>query len=200
MSDEFVSRCVPRHAASALLINLPNLVTFSRVVLTGVVVVEIFHAQWRLAFWMSIVAGSTDLLDGFLARIMNVRSRTGAYFDPIADKLLLSATFLALGIVRALPWWMVALVFGRDLFILGMAVWGYLFTTIREFPPSIWGKLSTFAQIIAALAVMNHHGGSAISDQPFLWIMMVTTAWSGVHYGWRGWTMLKTVRTTERVG
>jgi cardiolipin synthase len=178
------------------LINLPNLVTFSRVVLTAVVVMEIFHAQWRLAFWMSIVAGSTDLLDGFLARIMHLRSTTGAYFDPIADKLLLSATFLALGIVHALPWWMVVLVFGRDLFILGMAVWGYLFTTVREFPPSMWGKLSTFAQIIAALAVMNHLAGSGISERPFLWIMVAATAWSGIHYGWRGWNKLKAVRVT----
>lgn len=179
------------------MINLPNLVTLSRVVLTGFVVSEILHSEWRLAFWMSIIAGSTDLIDGFLARIMHLKSQTGAYFDPIADKLLLSATYVALGMAAAIPRWTVALIFGRDLFILAMAAYGYFFTTIRDFPPSVWGKLSTFAQIMAALAILNREAGGVVDSRPFIWVMVVGTAWSGIHYGWRGWTKLKATRVAE---
>ena len=177
-----------------MLSKLPNIITTVRLILTPVVAAAILRGQWNQAFWISIGAGVTDVLDGLAARLLHVSSPVGAYLDPIADKLLLTVSYLALGIVHALPWWMVALVFGRDLFILAMAAYGYAFTTIREFPPTVWGKLSTFVQILAALAVANEHGGSSISAQPFLWAMVVTTTWSGIHYGWRGWTMLKAVR------
>jgi cardiolipin synthase (CMP-forming) len=174
--------------------NLPNFITAARLLLTPVIVYAILSGRWKQAFWISLIAAFTDVLDGLAARLLHVSSRVGAYLDPIADKLLLSVSYLALGIAHALPVWMVALVFGRDVFILAMAAYGYLFTPLRDFPPSIWGKLSTLAQIVAALVVVNEHGGSSIPAKPFLWIMVAATAWSGIHYGWRGWTMLKTVQ------
>jgi cardiolipin synthase len=172
------------------LIWLPNLITAVRLILTPVLVVAILRGEWRLAFWIGIAAGITDVLDGYAARLLKAPSRVGAYLDPLADKLLLSACYLALGIVRAVPWWMVALVFGRDIFILGMAAYGYLFTLIREFPPSVWGKLSTFVQIVAAMVVVGGRAGFDPPAWPFLWAMVVTTAWSGIHYGWKGWRVL----------
>jgi cardiolipin synthase len=173
---------------------LPNLITTVRLLLTPVIVLAILHGQWNEAFWISIAAGLTDVLDGLAARWLRISSRVGAYLDPIADKLLLSVIYLVFGFAHAIPWWMVALVFGRDLFILAMAAYGYFYTPIRDFPPTVWGKLSTFVQIIAALAVMNEHGGSSIPQQPFLWTMVGTTAWSGIHYGWSGWKMLRATR------
>jgi len=172
---------------------LPNLITAVRLVLTPVLVLAILRGQWKPALWIGIAAGLTDVLDGFAARLLQVSSRVGAYLDPIADKLLLSACYLALGVAHALPWWMVALVFGRDIFILAMAAYGYLFTTLREFPPSVWGKLSTFVQIFAAMVLVAERAGSGVSAAPFLWAMVVATAWSGIHYGWRGWRLLQTL-------
>lgn len=174
--------------------NLPNLITTARLLLTPVIVYDILSGKWNQAFWIGLIAGFTDVLDGLAARLLGISSRVGAYLDPIADKLLLSVSYLALGIAQALPVWMVALVFGRDVFILAMAAYGYWFTPLRDFPPSIWGKLSTLTQILAALVVVNERSGSTIPGKPFLWLMVAATAWSGIHYGWRGWTMLKTVR------
>jgi len=162
-------------------------------------VLAIVEGRYTAAFRLGIAAGITDILDGFFARRMQEVSRTGAYLDPIADKLLLSASFIALGAVGAVPWWMVALVFGRDLFIVAMAAYGYFYTPVREFPPSVWGKLSTFVQIIAALAVVNERSGSSIPAWPFLWAMVAATAWSGVHYGWIGWHALQRVRAQVSV-
>jgi phosphatidylglycerophosphate synthase len=61
------------------------------------------------------------VIDGFLARRFQISTRAGAYFDPIADKILLSVIYVSLGLAGAMPWWMVAVVFGRDVLILAMA-------------------------------------------------------------------------------
>ena len=125
-----------------------------------------------------------------LARRLGQSSRAGAYFDPIADKILLVAIYVALGIAHAIPWWMVAVVFGRDILILAMAAYGLLFTSVRKFPPSMWGKISTFFQIAAALVVMGARAGIPAPVRLALWLMVAATAWSGIHYAWTGITVL----------
>ena len=64
------------------------------------------------------MAALTDVIDGALARSYGLASQVGAYLDPIADKCLLSGIFLALGATGTVPWWFVAVVFGRDIYIL----------------------------------------------------------------------------------
>lgn len=179
-------------------VNLANLFTLTRVALTPFVVLAVLDGRYRLALWLGIGAGVTDTLDGLLARATSQVTRVGAYLDPAADKLLLSAGYIALGASGLIAWWMVGLVFGRDIFILAMVAYGYTRTEIRDFPPSLWGKLSTVAQITAAMAVVNDKAGSSLPSTPFLWAMVALTAWSGIHYGWRGWTMLKSVSSRRK--
>ena len=170
--------------------QLPNVVTAVRLILTPFLVLAIIREQWTAALWLGIIAGVTDMVDGLVARLLKLSSRVGAYFDPIADKLMLSAAYLALGVAHLLSWWIVALVFARDVFILAMAGYGYLFTPIREFPPSVWGKLSTLVQICTALALVAERAGISLPSTPFVWTMVATTAWSGIHYGWLGYHKL----------
>jgi cardiolipin synthase len=155
------------------------------------VAADILEGYNRRAIALCFVAGLTDVIDGLLARKMGESTRTGAYLDPIADKILLGAIYVALGIARAIPWWMVAVVFGRDFLILAMAVYGLLFTSIRKFPPSVWGKLSTFFQISAALMVMCSRAGFPAPVTLSIWLMLAATIWSGIHYAWRGVTLLR---------
>jgi cardiolipin synthase len=117
---------------------------------------------------------------------MGESTPAGAYFDPVADKILLSAIYIALGMAGAIPWWMVALVFARDIVILAMAAYGLLFTSLRRFPPSVWGKISTFLQIAAALVVMGERDGISTPVSLALWLMVAGTVWSGLHYIWVG--------------
>ena len=133
--------------------------------------------------WFSI-AGITDVLDGFLARRFHAGSRIGALLDPIADKALLSGSFLTLGIKGIIPIWLVALVLGRDLLILGFAVIALARKTRRDFPPSVWGKASTAAQIAYVLFVMGFEADiSPLSVMVLLgWIAAVLTAASGIDY------------------
>ena len=171
--------------------NLPNLFTLARLVLAPFVASDILHDRYGRAIILLFAAGFTDVIDGALARRFQISTRVGAYFDPIADKILLSVVYIALGLAGALPWWMVAVVFGRDLLILAMAGYGLLFTSVRKFPPSVWGKISTFFQIAAALVVMGARAGIPAPVTPALSLMVLGTAVSGLHYMWTGLQMLR---------
>jgi phosphatidylglycerophosphate synthase len=85
----------------------------------------------------------------------------------------------------------VAVVFGRDLLILAMAGYGLLLTSLRKFPPSIWGKISTFLQIAAALVVMGARAGIPTPVTLALYLMLAGTIVSGLNYIWRGMGLLR---------
>jgi cardiolipin synthase (CMP-forming) len=173
-----------------LIFNLPNLFTLARLVLAPFVASDILHGRYGRAIILLFAAGFTDMIDGFLARRFEISTRAGAYFDPIADKILLSVIYVSLGLAGAMPWWMVAVVFGRDVLILAMAGYGLLFTALRKFPPSVWGKISTFLQIAAALVVLGARAGIPAPVTLALSLMLAATIVSGLHYIWRGMEML----------
>jgi len=174
--------------------RLPNLLSLSRVVLTPVIAADILADRYERALTLLFVAGVTDLFDGILARRLRQESRFGAYADPVADKILMSAVFLSLGFARAAPAWLIALILGRDAAILGVAAIVVRRTGKRSFPPSFWGKLSTFVQIGTALVLMAERAGQLERALPLtewaIQLCAVTTAWSGVHYAWRAWRTL----------
>src|SRR5215472_9343425 len=119
-------------------LNPANLFTFLRLGLVPFVVRAILQGNHLLALVLFIAAGLTDVVDGALARGFSMVTPSGAYLDPLADKCLLSGIFLALGSSGIVPWWFVALVFGRDLYILVGALAFLSLTKVRKFPPSIW--------------------------------------------------------------
>ncbi len=169
--------------------QLPNILSFARVVLTPVIVWAIVGNQFRLALALVFFCGITDTLDGLTARWLKTQSRFGAYIDPIADKFLMSGVYLALGYVNAIPWWLVALIIGRDVMLLVSIAWALRNTTFRSFPPTIWGKLSTLIQIVYSLVIL-----AAVSrDAEVLckWATALATGWSGIHYIWLGLAMLR---------
>lgn len=170
--------------------NLPNLFSALRILLAPVAGYAILQGRFHLALLLLGCAGVSDALDGYLARRLSAFSRVGAYLDPISDKLLLVTVYLTQGLVRIMPAWLVALVFGRDILILGMVAWGLVFTRIRRFPPSIWGKLSTLVQIAAAILVLADPDARVNRSLVFS-AVAVTTVWSGIHYSWTGIVQLK---------
>jgi len=175
--------------------NLANFFTLLRLVLVPFVIGAILDGQSLRAMELFALAAATDVLDGEAARRLRLATSTGAYFDPIADKCLLSGVFLALAAVRSVPWWFVVVVFGRDLYILTAVGIMMAFTRVRKFPPSTWGKISTFVQIAAAVTWMAKDMLGYLWLIPLagavLWAAAVLTVWSGVHYTWRGIQVLK---------
>lgn len=174
-------------------LNLPNALTLLRLALTPFAVAAVATAEYRRALGFFIAAGVTDLLDGFLARRFRWQTRTGAYLDPIADKLLLTATYVALAVSGAIPAWITGLVVGRDVMILAMAGAALAFTDYREFPPSRWGKASTAFQVAAAAATVIYLAfpspALATASKVLLYLAAFWTAWSGIDYLRRGVSM-----------
>ena len=170
--------------------NLPNLLTLLRLAMVPWVVYEILEGHYLLAGWLFGGAAFTDILDGLAARGLGEATETGAYLDPIADKCLLSGVFLALAWVRLVPRWLVALIFGRDLYILAAVAVLMRFTRLRRFPPSVWGKVSTFVQIATAIAWFSRAiFGARVLDEissAMLWPCVAFTVWSGLDYTWKG--------------
>ena len=171
-------------------VNLPNLLTLSRLILVPFVVYFIRDGRYTLGASLFGVAAFTDILDGAAARALGISTRAGAYLDPISDKCLLSGVFLALAFAHLVPWWLVAIIFGRDVYILAGVAAAILFTPIRGFPPSIWGKVSTFAQVMTAVLWMARTIFAtrvlvALSSA-ILWPCAAFTLWSGLDYTWKG--------------
>jgi len=169
--------------------SLPNLLSLSRLALAPPAIHAIVAGRWRAAALWLLAAALTDGLDGFLARRWNASTRLGAYLDPVADKLLLSGSFLALGFAGALPWWLVGLVLGRDVLILAGAAAAMLLAGRRDFPPSAWGKVSTVIQAATGAAAILARGwpgwGLAPLAAALVWVAAAVTAWSGLDYARR---------------
>jgi cardiolipin synthase (CMP-forming) len=131
--------------------NLPNVLTFIRILLIPIFVILIINRYLGWAAITFAVAGITDGIDGLVARLTHQRTELGAYLDPIADKLLLSSAFITLAIIDILPNWLAVIVITRDVIILV----GFLlmaFTNHRpNIRPSLLSKITTVFQISTIL-------------------------------------------------
>ena len=149
-------------------------------------VLAILRGDWTTAFVWCSVAGFTDVADGWVARKFHMQTRAGAWLDPVADKILVSALYICLSNAGVVPLWLVVLVITRDVLILSMAGYAIAFTPLRDFPPSVWGKLSTTLQITnTAVAMASKVWPSAamgVALQLTIVAATVGTFWSGVAY------------------
>jgi len=133
---------------------VPNLLTLTRLFIIPFLVITILDRQFHLAFALFVVAGVSDGFDGLMARLLSQRTRLGQYLDPIADKLLLSTLFLVLTHVSLVPRYVTVLVFSRDLGILLISTLLFATNVLRDFRPSLLGKLNTAVQIVGLTVVM----------------------------------------------
>jgi cardiolipin synthase len=132
----------------------PNLLTLMRLFIIPFLLIEILDGHYGVAFGLFMLAGISDALDGLLARWLSQKTTLGQYLDPIADKLLLSSLFVVLTHVGLIPLYVTVLVFSRDVGILLIATLLFVTGTLRDFRPSVFGKLNTFVQIVALIAVI----------------------------------------------
>jgi cardiolipin synthase (CMP-forming) len=139
--------------------HIPNLLSLARLALAPYVFVLLVRREYRAVLVLFAIAGLTDFLDGVAARKFGSTSRLGAALDPIADKVLLSGTFLTLALTGAIETWVAAVALGRDVLILAAAGVLYLAKSRRSFPPSLWGKISTVVQIAFVLVIVGQVGG-----------------------------------------
>lgn len=167
--------------------RLPNLLTAARLLAAPYIFYLLWTGRFRAALVWFAVAGITDVLDGFLARRFQAGSRLGALLDPVADKVLLDGAFLILGWNSIIPLSLTIFVLGRDLMILIFAMVALARKTRRDFPPSVWGKASTGAQIAYVLFAIGHEAGlvTLAVVTVLAWITFALTLWSGIDYARR---------------
>jgi len=173
-----------------MLFTIPNLFTALRIFMTPFILTALARGHFLLGGWLFGGAAFTDMLDGAVARKFGGETKFGQYLDPIADKTLLVSMYLGLAAGHAIPVWTVVLIFGRDLWILAMSAVALKFTTYRDLTPSVWGKASTFLQIMTAIALMGAYG---YKDSVLLricgfliWGLAALAVVSGLDYTWRG--------------
>jgi cardiolipin synthase len=147
----------------------------ARILLVPVVVWSIATGQILLAFLLFLVAGISDGVDGFLAKRFGMKTELGAYLDPLADKVLIDAIYVTLGVTAVIPLWIVILVVSRDFMIVGAILLSWVVGRPVKVRPLIVGKLSTAAQIVYPGLVLAAHGYS-FDVEPVLTLVMVLVA------------------------
>ena len=173
-------------------LTIPNIITLARILLTPLFIIFLIQGRYQKALIIFLLAGLTDLADGLIARHWQQRSLLGMYLDPLADKLLMSASFITLAIAKLIPSWLTVMVISRDLVLVVGVVVLRLADYTLYIRPSILGKLTTLVQLITVLLVLI----GKISPVPAVvltscfWLTGILTVASGVHYLVRGLTRM----------
>jgi cardiolipin synthase len=164
--------------------NLPNFLTLIRILLIPVFVILIINKSLGWALVIFAIAGITDGIDGLIARITRQRTELGAYLDPIADKLLISAAFITLAIIEILPSWLAVIVITRDVIILLGILVMILINYRPKIQPSLVSRVTTVFQILTIIIVLMVEYGSFFSQLSTIAIYGTTlfTILSGAHY------------------
>lgn len=165
--------------------QLPNAITILRMVLALPLLWLLVKAHYQAALALALLAGATDVLDGFLAKRFGWQSVLGGILDPVADKLLLSVCFLGLWGSQQLPTWLVAVVIGRD-FVVGFgALLFWRVTGALDPSPTGISKAATLSQLVLVALVMAHLAGIDLLQawvQPLMLAAAAATVVSGLDY------------------
>ena len=140
------------------MINIPNSISLLRIGLVPLVVWLILTNHLQTAFYIFVLAGVSDAVDGYIAKRFGMKTELGAYLDPIADKLLLVSIYVTLGVSGEIPSWLVILIVSRDILI----IMGFLLSWMLDHPlkvdPALISKINTAVQIVLAAVVLGDIG------------------------------------------
>jgi len=172
--------------------TIPNLITLFRILLTPLFIIFLIQGRYHRALMVFLLAGVSDLADGLIARGWQQKSRLGSYLDPLADKLLLGASFVTLSIYKQIPSWLTVMVLSRDVAL----TLGVLLLRLSDYPlvirPSLAAKLTTTAQLATVLLVLLAKIWALPPGllRAFFWLSGALTAVSGIHYVYGGLKMV----------
>ena len=168
------------------LVNVPNALTVLRLLCVPVVAALLLAGAgggdgWLVLAW-AVFTGAciTDVVDGRLARRQGLCTDFGAFADPIADKTLVGTALVGLSLLGAMPWWVTAVVLGREIAVTVLRT-----AVLRHgvIPASRGGKLKALSQNIAvALYLLPLTGPAATARVPVLAIAVFATVATGVDY------------------
>lgn len=182
----------PTLAYERALLNLPNLISLGRLMLVPLAIWLILVGNYGGAFWVFVLAGVSDALDGFIAKRFDRRTRLGALLDPVADKALLVSVYVTLGWAGQLWTSLVVLVVFRDVMIIGGFLLIQAVAAPKRYDPLFVSKLNTGLQIALVAFVLARLGlgvGPGLLGEVLSLAVMATTVLSGMSYLVR-WTRI----------
>ncbi len=178
------------------LIRGPNLLTLFRIAAVPIIIILMLFPNRFSVFMAALVfsaAAITDYLDGFYARKRNMVTTLGKVMDPVADKLLVSSSFIMLAALDWVPAWMACIIIGRELAVTGLR--NIIAEKGEDLSASNLGKFKTGFQIAAIIPLMIHFPFLGLNVQAignlFLWGALVFTIWSGADYFIRSRSLLE---------
>jgi cardiolipin synthase len=160
--------------------TVANLLTVFRIALTLPFLYLIQEGRFGFALLIFFVASATDFADGYVARKFHQQSPLGRVLDPLADKLLTTASFVVMALPHdgfdSIPAWLVVAVVARDLIILLGSLAVYLLTGFREFKPTLLGKVNTFLELgLIVVFLAFHLAGQLIFLLPLCYGIVITS-------------------------
>jgi cardiolipin synthase len=169
-------------------LTIPNIITLFRIILTPLFIIFLIQGNYRKALVVFVLAGVSDMADGLIARTWQQKSRLGSYLDPLADKILMAASFVTLSIYHQIPSWLTVVVLSRDVVL----ATGVLIFRLADIPlvvkPSLAGKWTTTFQLITVgFVLLNKIWAFHPLVLPvFFWVTGALTTISGLQYFYRG--------------
>lgn len=164
---------------------LPNLITALRLMMVFPFLYFTLEENYTPAFFIFVFASISDGLDGYLARHFQWQSKFGAFSDPLADKILVTSSYIVLTINHQIPLWFTVLMVTRDIAIIsGAAAWYALFRKI-EFKPTVISKANTVFQLMLIIVTLFHlsiHQLPVFLIQYLILLTTLTTTFSFMDY------------------
>jgi len=185
-----------------ILKHIPNALTLFRLALIVPFLVYLSQHEYVNALYTFFLAGFTDCLDGWLARHFSWQTIFGSFVDPLADKILVASSFISLALIGALPWWLVILVFVRDVSIsLGVVAWYIFIQRKLDFEPSLLSKINTCLQlglVTLCLVQLAYFKFPSYLEQILIVLTAITTSITFIDYmmiwGKKAWPKIETVK------
>ncbi len=196
------------------MLRLANQLTIARMVMIPLLITLLLSNHHGWALLVFILAGLTDALDGVIARRYQQSSSLGAFLDPMADKLLMTACFIILSlpdhprsvpdfqITNHIPLYLTVVTISRDVFIVMIALVIHLTSGLTRFVPTMLGKLTTVTQVasIGTVLLFNYWQREApVVIGGLVWLTLAMTLSSGLHYIYHA-TRIAGTEEGERAG
>ncbi len=190
---------------SCRVLTYANQLTILRMIFVPCFVLLVIYGHPRTAAFIFFLAGLTDGLDGWLARVFQQKTNLGQFLDPMADKLLLTAAFVTLTVPSVpvavhIPAWLTVLTISRDVVIALSALIIHLQTGHTKFPPTILGKCTTAAQLLLVADCMLVNFSTFPWEplfRPIIFATLIFTLLSGFHYAYRA---VRVIESYQRTG
>ena len=144
--------------------NLPNVLTIGRILVTPLFIILLFYdypyaKSWALLIF--VIAMLTDIFDGYYARKYNLVTDYGRFLDPLADKVMVLSALISFAVMDVIPYWMVSLIIFRDLFVTGLRM--AMSSRNKTMVTSRIAKRKTLSQVLIIIFILFNIGFSSLS-------------------------------------